>query len=352
MGCSNSKKQQTPSESTEAPEQPPTLLNVKTQEPTADKDDAACKNCANKGRDDNGRRCYKCEAGQKLDGPVVPLKITFLSAQGLRNADWIGKSDPYVICEVPQKPNTKIQTNVIMDNLEPEWNEELEMPEYCEGDSLCFTVKDKDPSKSDDYLGTFTMKPDQFYDDGFDGEVNLTDTGKKAGQSESVLKLKIFRRVVPLKITFVSARALRNADWVGKSDPYVIAEVPTRPGTKIQTRVVEDKLDPEWNEELDMQEYHVGDPLRFTVKDKDLVGSDMLGCVVLMPDQVKDGFDDEVKLEGTGHAGESFLKLKIKIGDEKLQEQAEDTQVEVPPSHPQVELDDKSAPKGGCCLSK
>merc|ERR1712032_1250229 len=181
--------------------------------------------------------------------------------------------------------------------------------------------------------------------------------GKKEKEGQSVLTLKIFRGVVPLQITFVSARSLRNADWVGKSDPYVIAEVPARPGTKIQTRVIENKLDPEWNEELDMPEYHVGDPLRFTVKDQDLVGSDMLGCVVLMPDQVKDGFEEEVKLKCTGHTGDSFLKLKIKMGDvkmgdEKLQEQARETQVEVSPSQPQVKLEDESAPTGLCCLSK
>merc|ERR1712232_1489242 len=100
-------------------------------------------------------------------------------------------------------------------------------------------------------------------------------------------KLKVFREVVPLKITVVSARALRNADWVGKSDPYVVAEVPTRSGIKVQTHVVEDKLDPEWNEELEIPEYHVGDPLRFTIKDQGVVGSDMLGSVFLLPDQVK-----------------------------------------------------------------
>merc|ERR1712061_652548 len=111
-------------------------------------------------------------------------------------------------------------------------------------------------------------------------------------------------------------------------------------------------LDPEWNEELEMPEYHVGDPLRFTVKDQDLVGSDMLGCVDLMPGQFKDGFDDTLKLEGTGHTGESFLILKIKMGDEKLEEKATETQVEVPPSQPQVALDDESAPTGGCCLCK
>jgi len=129
----------------------------------------------------------------------------FVSAKGLRNADWIGKSDPYVICEVPQKPNTTMETKVITDNLDPEWNEEREMLEYCEGDSLCFMVKDKDPHKSDDSLGTYTMQPDQFFDDGFDGEVELTDTGKK--DSKSFLKLKIDREAVPLTPPHNAARS-------------------------------------------------------------------------------------------------------------------------------------------------
>jgi len=225
------------------------------------------------------------------------------------------------------------------------------MPEYCEGDWLYFTVKDKDSSlKSDDSLGTYTMKPEQFYDDGFDGEVELNATGRKEGQS--LLKLKILRPVVPLKITVVSARTLRNADWVGKSDPYVIAEVPTRSGTKVQTNVVKDKLDPEWNEELKMPEYRVGDPLCFTVRDEDLVGSDILGCVVLTPDQIKDGFENEVKLEKTGHTGDSFLKLKIKMGEgeEESQEQTEETRAQDPACHPVV-IEEKSAPTRLCCMS-
>lgn len=217
------------------------------------------------------------------------------------------------------------------------------MLEYCEGDSLCFMVKDQDPHKSDDSLGTYTMQPDQFFDDGFDGEVELTDTGKK--DSKSFLKLKICREAVPLKITFVSARALRNADWIGKSDPFVVAEIPTRPGKQIQTKVVDNKLDPEWNEELEMPDYHVGDPLRFTVKDSDLVGSDMLGSVLFTPDKVKHGFDDEVKLEGTGHEGESFLKLQFSIG-EKSEEPAEEPQEQLFPSDPEVEV---GAPKRWCC---
>merc|ERR1712190_327297 len=190
-----------------------------------------------------------------------------------------------------------IQSKVIKQQLDPEWNEEVEMPDYCVGESLCFVVKDQDPLKPDDLLGKVTLKPDQFYDSGFEGEVELTEAGDKTGQA--FLKIKIDVMHPKVTVTVVSAKALRNADWVGKSDPYCIVEVPGRNGTRFETPVVKESLNPEWNHEAVLVGYRANDPILITVKDKDALKSDdFLGSITLLPEQFwKEGIDEEKQSE-------------------------------------------------------
>merc|ERR1712151_1307389 len=92
---------------------------------------------------------------------------------------------------------------------------------------------------------------------------------------------------------------------------------------------------------------------------------DILGSITLLPDQfIKEGIDAELKLENTGHAGESFLKLKIKLGEEKPlePEQKEEPQMPAGPLEPEQKeepqmpeclpppvVEEKVAPRGLCC---
>merc|ERR1719422_2163219 len=53
---------------------------------------------------------------RSVDGRGNPkLMVTLKSARGLRNADFTGLSDPYCVCEVPGKPSTRIQTQIVDD---------------------------------------------------------------------------------------------------------------------------------------------------------------------------------------------------------------------------------------------
>lgn len=49
-----------------------------------------------------------------------------------------------------------------------------------------------------------------------------------------------------LSVTVVKATSLKNKELIGKSDPYVILYV--RPMFKVKTRVIDDNLNPEWDE--------------------------------------------------------------------------------------------------------
>jgi Ca2+-dependent lipid-binding protein len=53
-----------------------------------------------------------------------------------------------------------------------------------------------------------------------------------------------------LTVTIVRADSLKNKELIGKSDPYVVLFV--RPIFKEKTRVIDDNLNPEWNESFEL----------------------------------------------------------------------------------------------------
>jgi len=111
------------------------------------------------------------------------LQITVESACNLYNSDGIlaGKSDPYVIVEVPEVEGMKLQTGVISNELNPVWNFVGEIAGFMEGDVLRFTVMDKDTfPKPDDFLGKAELTAQDFYPHGFHGELALADSKTQA----------------------------------------------------------------------------------------------------------------------------------------------------------------------------
>eukprot|EP00405_Crypthecodinium_cohnii_P036869 CAMPEP_0206539970 /NCGR_PEP_ID=MMETSP0325_2-20121206/8721_1 /ASSEMBLY_ACC=CAM_ASM_000347 /TAXON_ID=2866 /ORGANISM="Crypthecodinium cohnii, Strain Seligo" /LENGTH=995 /DNA_ID=CAMNT_0054037593 /DNA_START=87 /DNA_END=3074 /DNA_ORIENTATION=+ len=119
-----------------------------------------------------------------------------------------------------------------------------------------------------------------------------------------------------LTVVIVSARGLRNADWsplgADKSDPYCICEVPGKRGVRIRTRTINNQLNPVWNHEAVLEGWQPGDPLKFTVFDKDFTSDDELGTVTLIPSQFegKNGFSGDLRLLNAGK-NRAFLTVKI-----------------------------------------
>jgi len=105
-----------------------------------------------------------------------PLRVVIESARGLRKADWMGKSDPYCVCTIPGKPQEKLQTPYLDSTLAPVWNYVGVLLDYAEGDSLEFSVWDRDPPpKKDDLLGRAILNSSQLAA-GFSGELQLLET--------------------------------------------------------------------------------------------------------------------------------------------------------------------------------
>jgi len=51
-------------------------------------------------------------------------------------------------------------------------------------------------------------------------------------------------------VTVMKANDLKNMEMIGKSDPYVVVHI--RPLFKVKTKVVDNNLNPIWNEEFDL----------------------------------------------------------------------------------------------------
>jgi len=120
---------------------------------------------------------------------VIRLRVTIISARGLRNADSLGLSDPFCTCHIPGKNWTKFQTAVIDNQLSPIWNEEHVINDYVPGDPIEFNVLDEDAGDTEgDLLGRATLASTSFYPEGFEGDVNLSEAGKG---HRAVLRVKV-----------------------------------------------------------------------------------------------------------------------------------------------------------------
>jgi len=124
------------------------------------------------------------EAHKKKASPEN-LKVTIISARGLRKADLIGKSDPYVICH--QATHGEVKTPVIDNNQDPVWNCGPKPVVY--QTPLEFHVYDQDDMNGDDFLGMAVLQRDQFRLQGFEGELPLKN--KDGGPGEGFIKIKV-----------------------------------------------------------------------------------------------------------------------------------------------------------------
>lgn len=133
---------------------------------------------------------------QSIDKPRLLVKI--ISARGLRNADFGGKSDPYCTCKIPGKSWSTFQTAVVDDTLTPVWNEEHIINDYETTDSLEFEVLDDDDEpltgpdqEEDESLGCGSIDHKAIYPEGFDGEITLQDPQRQSQSQRPTLRVKV-----------------------------------------------------------------------------------------------------------------------------------------------------------------
>jgi len=218
------------------------------------------------------------------------LTVNVLNATGLKDSDGMfgGSSDPYVYLQIKGMDAQK--TSVINDNLNPEWNETFvfENIEKPMSKILKVTVYDKD-TVHDDVLGgaeidlgtlrnvgepqPFELEVDRHGPMGILGKAKLnlecsTDGWGNGPDGTGALFVNV-----------QNAQGLRDADGMGAgaSDPYVYLTIDGSESK--QTSTQNDRLNPEWNEELVFAgiENPGSKILGIKVFDEDTLGDDKLG---------------------------------------------------------------------------
>ncbi|KAJ8421348.1 hypothetical protein Cgig2_033072 [Carnegiea gigantea] len=266
--------------------------------------------------------------------PCGMVEVRLVQAKELSNKELIGKSDPFASIFVRPLSNSTKRSKTINNELNPIWNENFEFVvedpvtqhvtiRVFDDEGLqppepigCaqVAIKDLDPGKvkvlrlnlvkdlviqrDTKYRGQVHLEllycpfgsEDQLTNP-FQPALPLTsmekllkdDSGSNAGDTKrkaSERRCEIFLRGV-LSVTVVSAENLPVMDLSGKSDPYVVV-ILRKAGTKKKTRVLNETLNPVWNQTFDfVVEDALHELLMFEMYDHDTIGKNYMGRYVM-----------------------------------------------------------------------
>jgi len=264
-----------------------------------------------------------CRTADTIARAPEALRVTISGAKGLRDADWApfaGSSDAYCVCEILGKPNSKHTTHRHSHGANPVWNFTAEFANFSEGDSLVFTVFDRDVMKKDDILGKVTLSGDQVAA-GFHGELELDMAGDGV---EAYLQVSVLPPEVQhpqTKICIRGAAGLHDADRTPdarRSDPYCVCEVVGKPCARIVTPMHSQKTHPVWNFSTGV-DIEADDTLVFKVLEEDArKRSHCLGQVTLTGAQIQAGIDGKLPLDRAGQSTQAYLDVAIEASMDAL----------------------------------
>ncbi|KAD3067856.1 hypothetical protein E3N88_35736 [Mikania micrantha] len=292
--------------------------------------------------------------------PMGTLEVKLVQAQGLTNKDFIGKSDPFAKLYIrPLRSRTK--TSKVIDNdLNPVWNEHFEfVVEDISTQHLTVKIYDDDGLQSSELIGCVQYKMSELapgkvkdvwlklvkdleihrdnkdrgkvhlellycpycvgngFTNPFNSSLSMTSlervlkdgTGSENGHIVSNKRTVIIRGV--LSVTVISAEDLPPADLMGKADPFVVL-IMKKTGTKNRTRVVNENLNPIWNQTFDfVVEDGLHDMLVLEVWDHDTFGKDFMGrCILTLTRVILEGEYKESFNIMEAKSGKLTLNLK------------------------------------------
>ncbi|KAM1061597.1 hypothetical protein ACFX13_026659 [Malus domestica] len=297
--------------------------------------------------------------------PVGMLEVKLVQAKELTNKDIVGKSDPFARLYIRPLPNRMKRSKTINNDLNPIWNEHFEFIVEDESTQhLVVKVYDDEGFQASELIGCAQVQLSELQpgkvkdvwlklvksldvqrDNKNRGQVHLellycpfgmengfanpftsnsamtslekvlnsgmngtdaTESEKEAAQK----KREVIIRGV-LTITMISAEDLPPADLMGKADPYIILTL-KKSGSKNKTRVVNDNLNPVWNQTFDfVVEDGLHDMLMLEVWDHDTFGKDYMGrCIMTLTRVILEGeYQDSIPLDGA-KSGKLNVQLK------------------------------------------
>ncbi|KAG8639333.1 synaptotagmin-5 [Manihot esculenta] len=297
--------------------------------------------------------------------PVGILEVKLVQAKELTNKDIIGKSDPYAELYIrPLRDRMKI-SKIINNDLNPIWNEHFEfIVEDASTQHLVVKIFDDEGLQASELIGCAHVKLSELQpgkvkdiwlklvkdldvqrDNKNRGQVHLellycpfgmgngftnpfapsfsmTSLEKvlkggadgmdatENGNAVTQRRREVIVRGV-LSVTVISAEDLPAVDLMGKADPYVVLTM-KKSETKNKTRVVNDSLNPVWNQTFDfVVEDGLHDMLILEVWDHDTFGKDYMGrCILTLTRVILEGeYKDQFPLDGA-KSGSLNLHLK------------------------------------------
>ncbi|XP_048495180.1 synaptotagmin-5 isoform X2 [Beta vulgaris subsp. vulgaris] len=296
--------------------------------------------------------------------PCGILEVKLVQAKELSNKDLIGKSDPFASLFIRPLSNRTKKSKTINNQLNPIWNESFDFViEDPSTQHLTVRVYDDEGLQPPQLIGCAqipinvlepgkvkvewlnlvkdlevqrdTKKRGQVHLEllycpfgtenqilnPFSSSVPLTEVERvlKDTTDEDVSdierktterKREVILRGV-LSVTIVSAESLPVMDLSGKSDPYVVVSL-KKAGTKLKTRVLNETLNPVWNQTFDfVVEDALHELLICEVYDHDTIGKNYMGRCIMTLTRVlleKDLYDI-FNLDGT-KSGRLALHLK------------------------------------------
>jgi len=142
----------------------------------------------------------------------------------------------------------------------------------------------------------------------------VSENSTPISEKHSMVEMSIFDQKPGLTIAIIGTRGLRNADWfpsTGKSGCHCLLKTFTDQQLH-KTKIINDTLDPTWNEEVEVQCAH-GESLEFSIWDEHLARSNFLGRAVLeCKDFESSGFNGELVVQNTATGIEAYLQVKVK----------------------------------------
>ncbi|KAH7574369.1 hypothetical protein JRO89_XS03G0287500 [Xanthoceras sorbifolium] len=297
--------------------------------------------------------------------PVGILEVKLVQAKDLSNKDIIGKSDPYAELYVRPLRDRIKKSKVINNELNPIWNEHFEfIVEDASTQHLVVRIYDDEGLQASQLIGCAHVRLNELEpgkvkdvwlklvkdlevqrDTKYRGKVHLEllycpfgmengftnpfapnfsmtslekalksgTNGTEAIDNEKAATQKRKEVIVRgiLCVTVISAENLPAADLMGKADPYVVLTM-KKSETKNKTRVVNECLNPVWNQTFDfVVEDGLHDMLILEVYDHDTFGKDYMGrCILTLTRVILEGeYKDSFDLDGTP-SGKIHLHLK------------------------------------------
>ncbi|KAI7979710.1 Synaptotagmin-4 [Camellia lanceoleosa] len=270
--------------------------------------------------------------------PVGTLDVKLIQAKGLTNKDIIGKSDPYAVIFIRPVRDRMKTSKTINNQLNPIWNEHFDFIVEDESTQyLTIRVFDDEGVQASELIGCAhvalkDLEPGKVKDvwlklvkdlviqrDNKDrGQVHLellfcpvrTESGL-TNPFNTDFRLTSLEKALKSGNDGTEAADIAKSNLMGKSDPFVVL-VLKKSEQKHKTRVVNNTLNPVWNQTFDfVVEDGLHDLLITEVYDHDTFGKDKMGrCIMTLTRVILEGeFTDTFPIDGT-KSGILHLHLK------------------------------------------